>query len=236
MSGTRLAKFAMAPLGAAVQTGPIDSGPVPFALPANGVWYYSMLLTEFAAVVPNDGYVPRYWINFDTPQYIGVPPPPIRVVAVEFYHAGYDHYFVAASAQDISDLDNGVHPGWSRTNYVFDVWDRAGGNTNPVCRYYIPPGYGDSHFFSASPEECAIALVKFPFLVKETDAAFYIALPDTTTGACASDEVPVYRLWNGRTDSNHRYTTSVTIKSLMIANGYVAEGYGPDQVDMCAPQ
>jgi len=26
------------------------------------------------------------------------------------------------------------------------------------------------------------------------------------------------------------------IKASMIAAGYVAEGYGPDQVDMCAPQ
>ena len=99
-----------------------------------------------------------------------------------------------------------------------------------------PPGYGDSHFFSAMPEECAIALVKFPWLTKETDAAFYIGLPDQVTGGCGSNEVPVYRLWNGRGDSNHRYTTSTAIKAQMIAAGYVAEGYGPDQVGMCAPR
>ena len=68
------------------------------------------------------------------------------------------------------------------------------------------------------------------------DAAFHIALPDTTSGVCATGEVPVYRLWNGRADSNHRYTTSTAIKSLMLANGYIAEGYGPDQVAMCAAQ
>jgi hypothetical protein len=44
----------------------------------------------------------------------------------------------------------------------------------------------------------------------------------------------VYRLWNHRVDSNHRYTTDAAIKAQMIAAGSVAEGYGPDAVDMCA--
>jgi len=237
MSGYRMAKFDLPAMEPAFLSGKIDSGPIPFTRPPDGVWYFSMLLTEFVGVPPaNDGYVERYAINIADPEYIGVPPPPVRVNAVEFYHAGYDHYFIAASAQDVIDLDTGVHPGWSRTGYSFNVWNGPDGRTNPVCRYYIPPGYGDSHFFSAAPDECAIALVKFPFLVKETDAAFYIALPDPSTGACAANEVGVYRLWNNRADSNHRYTASPVIKAAMIAAGYVAEGYGPDQVDMCAPQ
>ena len=237
MAGTRLAIFPLPALGAAGTTGKIDSGPVAFTPPANGVWYFSMQLTELTGPITiNDGYEVRYWINFQKPEYIGVPPPPAKVTAIEFYHAGLDHYFVAASAQDIFDLDTGVQQGWSRTGESFVVWNGATGNAGPVCRYYIPPGYGDSHFFSASAQECAIALVKFPFLIKEADAAFYIALPDSGTGACLSDEVPIYRLWNTRVDSNHRYTASAAVKAAMIAKGYVAEGYGPDQVDMCAPQ
>lgn len=237
MNGVRLAMYPLFPLDAGAQSEPIDSGLVPFTLPPNGVWYFSMLLTEFAGVFPqDDSYAVRYWINFQTPEYIGVPPPPNKVRAVEYYHGGFDHYFVASTAQEISDLDTGVHPGWLQTGYVFNVYDATGLGAGPVCRFYIPPGYGDSHFFSASPQECSVAATMFPWLVKETDAAFYIALPDTATGACASNEVPVYRLWNGRYDSNHRYTTSTTVKSSMIANGYIAEGYGPDQVVMCAPQ
>lgn len=237
MSGARLAVYPLPPLDAGVQTGQIDSGPVPFTPPPNGVWYFSMLLTEFTAGFPgNDSYVVRYWINFQTPEYIGVPRPPNKVVAIEYYHGGMDHYFVATSAQEISDLDTGVHPGWSKTGYVFNVLDSAGASASPVCRYYIPPGYGDSHFFSASLQECADTGTKFPWLVKEADAAFYIALPDMSNGACAMGELPVYRLWNGRADSNHRYTTSTSVKSLMLAKGYIAEGYGPDQVAMCAPQ
>ena len=237
MTGVRLAVFPLAALFAGEVTDKIDSGPVQFSQPSNGVWYFSMLLTEFTGDLPDDnGYVARDWINFPVPEYIGIPSPPKTETAVEFYHAGFDHYFVAATAQDIFDLDTGVHSGWARTGYSFNVWSGPTNDTNPVCRYYIPPGFGDSHFFSAAPDECAIALVKFPWLVKETDTAFYIGLPDINTGACASDEVPVYRLWNGRADSNHRYTTSTTAKSEMIAKGYVAEGYGPDQVDMCAAQ
>src|SRR6266542_273804 len=35
--------------------------------------------------------------------------------------------------------------------------------------------------------------------------------------------------------SNHRYTTELAIKAQMQAQGYVAEGYGPNAVIMCAP-
>ncbi len=236
MSGVRLAIHELPAINAGAGLADIDSGPVPFTPPPSGVWYLSMLLTEFTGEsTVNDGYVVRDWLNFATPEYFGVAAPAHKVPAVEFYHPGYDHYFVAATASDISDLDSGVHPGWVRTGYQFQVWDSPIGLTQPVCRYYIPPGYGDSHFFSAMPDECAIALVKFPWLTLETDRAFYIALPHSVTGRCAINEVPVYRLWNGRSDSNHRYTTSATVKAQMIALGYVAEGYGPDQAGMCAP-
>ncbi len=46
--------------------------------------------------------------------------------------------------------------------------------------------------------------------------------------------VPVYRVWDNRVDSNHRYTTSWTIRNQMVAQGGVAEGYGPNGVIMCA--
>jgi hypothetical protein len=54
------------------------------------------------------------------------------------------------------------------------------------------------------------------------------------TGACPSTTVPVYRVWNQRADSNHRYVTSRALRDQMVARGYVAEGYGPDAVIMCA--
>ena len=111
----------------------------------------------------------------------------------------------------------------------------------PVCRFYIPPAHGDSHFFSASPAECATIAQKaltdpaYSGYVLESSAAFYVALPDVATGACPPGTAPVYRLWNQRADSNHRYTTDAAVKAQMTAQGYVAEGYGPDAVAMCAP-
>jgi hypothetical protein len=70
----------------------------------------------------------------------------------------------------------------------------------------------------------------------ETASAFYVDLPDLDTGACPTGTVPVYRLWDNRVDTNHRYTTSTAIRDQMLAKGYLAEGYGPDSVAMCAPQ
>jgi len=54
------------------------------------------------------------------------------------------------------------------------------------------------------------------------------------TGACPAGQAPVYRLWNERADSNHRYTTDPGIRAAMLAKGYKAEGYGNDGVPMCS--
>ena len=59
-----------------------------------------------------------------------------------------------------------------------------------MCRFYIPPQHGDSHFFSASAAECAAVRGKigvdpnYSGYIEETPTAFYPALPDLTTGAC----------------------------------------------------
>jgi hypothetical protein len=155
--------------------------------------------------------------------------------AVEFYDSRLDHYFISASPAEISDLDSGHTVGWSRTGLAFKVLAGAGADESPVCRFYIPPASGDSHFYSASPAECATVKAQFPSFVDESDAVFYVKLPDQQTGACPADTRPVYRLWNRRADSNHRYTTDPSVKAQMIGRGYVAEGYGADAVAMCTP-
>ena len=164
------------------------------------------------------------------------------VTVVEFYNAALDHYFVSPLQPDIDALDSGALRGWSRTGYNFTAFDAPTGvaGASPVCRYYIPPEHGDSHFFSASPAECAAVQARigtdanYSGYVLETSAAFYAVLPDAATGACAAGLVPVYRLWNQRADSNHRYTTNLAVRTAMIARGYLPEGYGPLGVAMCA--
>jgi hypothetical protein len=165
------------------------------------------------------------------------------VTVIEYYNVALDHYFITSLQPDIDALDSGHFFGWSRTGLTFQAFgDQASGGAgvNPVCRFYIPPP-ADSHFFSASPAECAAVLAKIPTdpnyrgFVYETPNAFYIAVPDMATGACPAGTIPVYRLWNQRADSNHRYTADPAAKALMLAKGYVAEGYGPDAVIMCTP-
>jgi len=60
-----------------------------------------------------------------------------------------------------------------------------------------------------------------------------VVTPDLETGQCPQSMVPVYRLWNNRADSNHRYTSDRSTRDEMVAKGYLAEGYGPDAVIMC---
>jgi hypothetical protein len=64
----------------------------------------------------------------------------------------------------------------------------------------------------------------------------YMTIPDAATGACPTGTIGVYRLWNARNDTNHRYTVDPLLRAAMIARGYVPEGYGPLGVGMCAPQ
>lgn len=166
-------------------------------------------------------------------------PPPTIVSIVEFYNASLDHYFITASAKEIADLDSGVHVGWQRTNESFRAYDvGSSGRTGrrPVCRAYGNPAAGlDSHFYSASPQECVATLLNFgDDWLPEAAEVFQMELPDATSGACASDRVPVYRLWNGRTDSSHRFVKSLALRTQMIARGFVSEGYGPNGVVFCA--
>jgi hypothetical protein len=157
------------------------------------------------------------------------------VSVVEYYWAAADHYFMTAIPAEISALDNAPPGGWIRTGQVFGAWAQPTGISSRVCRFYIPPGYGNSHYYSASPDECAAAQVKFPALIDESPRVFFIDLPDLSTGQCPAGTAPVYRLWNNRADSNHRYTTNLSIRNDMMAKGYIPEGYGPLGVAMCAP-
>ena len=166
--------------------------------------------------------------------------PVVPVTAFEYYNAALDHYFVTDLAPDIDALDSARIAGWARTGKSFQVWPISMGFLNDVCRYYIPPEHGNSHFFSASKAECdAIAAhigvdLNYSGYVEETAQAFAVALPDAK-GTCPNNWTAVYRLWNNRPDSNHRYTTDPAVKAQMVARGYVAEGYGADAVGMCSP-
>ena len=181
---------------------------------------------------------------------LGFNPTPTLVTAVEYYNAAQDHYFLTASAPDIDALDSGRLPGWQRTGESFRVATRDVTRLgieytyygDSACRFYIPARDGDSHFFSSSAAECAAVQSRFPDFVLENPAAFYVTAPVASTGECpvmpgfVDGDIPlrpVFRLWNGRADTNHRYTTRLDLRAAMIGRGWISEGYGPLGVVWC---
>jgi uncharacterized delta-60 repeat protein len=156
---------------------------------------------------------------------------------VEYYNAGLDHYFISTNPQETRALDLGQFGGWARTGLSFNALGPTvfmAEDSVPVCRFYIPPPFGDSHFFSASQAECNAVSSRFPQFILETAQAMRVGLPDPGTGACSTAmPVPVYRIWDARHDTNHRYTANRGTRDAMVAKGWIAEGYGPDAVAMC---
>jgi hypothetical protein len=59
-----------------------------------------------------------------------------------------------------------------------------------------------------------------------------------TSGACAEGNTPLYRLYNNGIGGapNHRYTTSLSIRSTMLAAGWIPEGFGSDGITGCVPK
>ncbi len=161
-------------------------------------------------------------------------PPPTKTSVIEYYNASLDHYFITWVAAEISDLDTGVHSGWARTGQSFSAYTTAQGGTSSVCRYYIPPALGDSHYFGRDATECDATGQKNPSFVLEDPQFMQMFLP--VVGNCPVSTTPVYRVFDNRPDANHRYTTDRTLRDQMVARGWLAEGDGQDLVVMCAPQ
>ncbi len=104
--------------------------------------------------------VPDYYIRLDrmipyvreylTPQ---IPYSKDHVMVLEYFHRGFDRYFMTASPSEIHALDTYEHLGWVRTGLRFFAYDKPTGGAQPVCRYYMKPELGDAHFYSASMRE-----------------------------------------------------------------------------------
>ncbi len=85
------------------------------------------------------------------------------------------------------------------------------------------------------PDGMRLGTGPVPELRPRVPGVMHEALPDAVSGACPVNTTPIYRVWNKRPDSNHRYLTNRAMRDAMVARGYVAEGYGPDAVAMCGP-
>jgi photosystem II stability/assembly factor-like uncharacterized protein len=163
-------------------------------------------------------------------------PSPGTVALIEYFHALVGDYFITASPDEISQLDNGAFPGWARTGLQFHAYAAFEWPSVPVCRFFSS-GFSpkDTHFFTPFAAECA-ALRGDANWTLESPSAFAIALP-SADGICAAGLIPVYRFYDASRGGvpNHRYTTDLAVRAQMISQGWVAEGLGPNAVEMCSP-
>ena len=153
--------------------------------------------------------------------------------AVEFYHAGFGHYFVTDIPAEIAAIESGAFAGWSKTGQTFKVFGLSSAGASNVCRFFSTNfSPRSSHFYTASGGECSS--VKTNANWEFEGEVFALKLPDGS-GACPWGTTPLYRLYNnGRSGApNHRYTTSTAIRSQMIGQGWIPEGMGSQGVIGC---
>ena len=165
----------------------------------------------------------------------GAPPGPSTASIVEYYNARFDHYFMTGIALEISNLDSGKTTGWVRTGKQFNAYASATPTSVPVCRFFSTAfAPKSSHFYTPFASECATVKGN-PDWTFEGEV-FQVAVP-SGSGACGDGTTPVYRLYNNGQGGapNHRYTTDVAVRSQMLAQGWIPEGFGPLGVIMCAP-
>ena len=163
---------------------------------------------------------------------------PTKTTAVEYFHAGFGHYFITAKADEIAGLDAGAYGGvWSRTGRTFPVYAAAAAGLAPVCRFFSTSfGARSSHFYTANPIECEGVKHNPDWFYEEI--AFHVPMPDAS-GTCPAGSLPIYRMYNnGQTGApNHRFTTDYATRLAFVpAQNWTEEGAGPVGVGMCAPQ
>jgi hypothetical protein len=164
------------------------------------------------------------------------PAPALPTVdVVEYYNASLDHYFITWIGAEIANLDAGITPTrWVRTGHSFKAYATPQSGTSQICRFYIPPVDGSSHFFGRNPAECSATQRDHPEFVLEDSSYMQLYVP--TAGVCPAGSIPIFRLFNNRPDANHRYITDSFARDQMVAKGWIAEGDGANRVVMCAPQ
>ena len=193
------------------------------------------LLTYFAADANIVGDLAAYLATI-TPEPPPPPPPPPASVVVEYFHAGFGHYFVTNLAAEIAALDAGTFAGWSRTGKSFSAYTAGNGVVMPVCRFFnVAFAPKSSHFYTPFAGECDGLRAGTQGWQYEGDG-FFVDAADAT-GACAPGLRPVFRLYNNGQGGapNHRYTTDTAVRAEMLAKGWVSEGLGPQGVIFCVP-
>jgi len=152
---------------------------------------------------------------------------------VEYYNAGFGHYFMTADEDEITGLDAGAFDyAFLRTGREFDAYASQVAGTVAVCRFFTTPGtFGSksSHFYTANPAECEGLKLGSAWVYEKI--AFYARVP--ANGACAAGTVPIYRMYNnGQTGApNHRFTGDFSTYQAFTTS----QNWSPEGVAFCAP-
>jgi predicted alpha/beta superfamily hydrolase len=155
--------------------------------------------------------------------------------AVEYFHAGFGHYFLTAEPDEVAALDAGTPPGWARTGYAFSVFLGPENGALPVCRLFSAAfAPRSSHFYTPFAAECASLRAGSTWTYESI--AFHVALP-SADGACPAGATTIYRLYNNGQGGapNHRYTSLQAVVDSMVAQGWIAEGHGVTGAFACGP-
>jgi hypothetical protein len=159
-------------------------------------------------------------------------PPDSGGNAVEYYSPGLDHYFFTADANEQQALDAGaIAGGWIRTGKSFSVVTFSfpcaiyEGGTHPIYRFTGEPNIGpDSHFFTASQDECAVVRDRVDWHWMFEGVPFWASEP--VAGTCPAGKQVLLRAYNNGKggDPNHRYATDQAVIDAMVAQGWIDEG------------
>jgi hypothetical protein len=158
---------------------------------------------------------------------------------VEYFHAGYGHYFMTADETEIAALDRAPASGWARTGKTFSAYVTGPAPLVPVCRFWSDQAFApkSSHFHTPFANECA--KVKRDPTWRFERTAFHLRLPEGLLGArtCPAGTQPLFRAYNdGKGGApNHRYTTDRAVLDAMIAQGWIMEGEAATRVFACVP-
>jgi len=157
-------------------------------------------------------------------------------IAVEYYYADWNFYFVTSDAGEIAALDGGAFGGlWERTGETFNVWSGPTNGALPACRFFsVIFAPRSSHFYTPYAAECTS--LKAGNAWQYEGIAFYVLLPDAT-GNCPPGTTILYRLYNNGMGGapNHRFTVSSATFKQMQALGWAFEGDGRTGAYACVP-
>jgi hypothetical protein len=214
---------------------------VPWQFPPDGVYYVHIAAFEYEPGCGGTGnYCVDDYVTFTNrleviyPYMTNYVPQVTTTLAVEYYNAAFNHYFVTADPAEIAGLDAGAYNfAFQRTGQQWKVWTAGdGASILDVCRFFTTPGtFGpkSSHFYTALVSECS-GLKANPAWIYEKIAGG-VKLP--VGGVCPAGTQYLYRVYNNGLSGapNHRYTTSLAIRNQAIALGGVPE----DANTACVP-